>query len=978
MKRILALTLALTLLLGLLPLPAAAETRAAFGTAISRGLTLSEEHVRLSSGALRRAFTLEYAPDSGTTPLVLYGQKLYGKSTVNEVVAYAQSLGYTVMAAVNADYFNLETGLPTGMTIQNGRLVTSDAAWNAVGFRADGTAIAGTPKLRLTLTRADGTTTPIYALNKVRTTAGLYLYSPDFSGTTRTVNAGYEAVLQLNAGDFLAVGRTVTATVLSVEARAATPLAENQLVLSLADANTLGLSLADLAVGSAVTLTAAAEPGWEEVLWSTGGGNLLVRDGVLTADAVSGADPRTVLGVRPDGSTVIYVCDGRQSALSSGISTREAAQLLLDDGCTTVVCMDGGGSTALSARWPGQETSALQNSPSDGAPRAGATYILFVNSGDPTLPASRAAVYPRSAAILAGGTLSLSALTCNDDFFPTGAYDDLYDVSAGEGYVVGNTLYTPVFADTIDVAVAAPGLRSDPASYTVVEAPAALRLVLRGGDTALTSLALSPGEVMDLDVWATDGLRRLVSQDTQFAFALSPTLGTVDAEGVVTAGMISGVSGTLTASFGGQSVTLKVTVGRAPQVLEDFESGALWTAQAAEGLESAAALNTAVENSRYGHNSLALTAEGAGDAAVFTADRALTLPAGAQTVSLLMRGAGSLRLDFRLNDGTTASVPLAAATGDWQYRSAVLPAGAAALTGVTALGADGAVSCQVWLDQLMVHFGPAANDLHPPVLNIQPFDGLVLTAFVSDNYAFPVEQRMLSVRLDGAELPFTYNADTGELVCAIPQSAGTHRITVSARDYFLNYTRQSLVFGETAAYTYTDLSNHWCADYAEYLRLKGLFDSVEHFNPTNLVNNAMAATLISRYLGVDTSLYADVELPYADLADIPDWALPHVKAMYAQSIIMGSVVNGQRVLLPYASCSRAQIMTILGRTFGRGFSYEQAQFSDFDAAPAWAKDHISLLSSVGIVDGYGGSTGAVRPTGTITRAEFASLLFKMY
>lgn len=975
MKRILAAALAFALLFGLASLPVYAAADLSASTVISRGLTLSASQIQLNTGALRRAFTLDYTPGQTTAPLILYGDKLYGKSTIDEVVSYAEKLGYTVMAATNADYFHLETGLPTGMTIQNGRLCTSDGAWNAIGFRADGTAIVGAPGLQLSLTKSDGTTMGIYGLNKTRTTAGLYLYSSDFSSTTRTTRPGTEILLQLAEGEALAVGKTVTATVVSGGPLTSTPIGANQLVLSLAADNTAGQSLSGFGPGSQVTITAAANGGWENVIWSTGGGSLLAKDGVLTAEAKAGDDARTVLGVYENGSVSVYVCDGRQNALSSGISTKDAAQFLLNKGCQTVICLDGGGSSAISARYPGQSGAVLQNSPSDGSERACATYLLFVNTGDKTLAASRATVYPRAAAVLAGATVSLSALTSNADYFPTGAYDNLYTVISGEGYMVDNLLYTPVFSDTISVAADVTGLSSDVSVFNVTDTPAALRLVPSGSSAALQSLALLPNEVYDIDVWATDGLRRLVSQDTQFTFSLSPNLGTIDAQGIITAAGVSGLSGTLTASYNGVSVSIPVAVGRAPQVLEDFEHGAQWSAAAADGVTAAAALNTAVENSRYGHNSLHLSAVGEAQSLTFSAAQPLALPSGAQTLSLLVKGSGRYLLNFTTSSGTATAA--FAADGDaWKYCAVSLPAGATALTGITAVGDT--LNHDAYIDQLMVHFGAAANDVIPPTLTVQPFDGLVLNANIHDNYAFPVEKNMISVTLDGKALDFSYDADTGVLICNVPQSAGMHRITVSARDYFLNYARTSLVFGETVSYSYADLTGHWCADYAEYLHLKGIYADAEKFNPGTNVTNAMAATLLSRYLGIDTSLYDNVALPYADADQIPDWALPHVRAMYALSIMMGSYSYGQSVLRPNMACSRAQIMTILGRTMGRGFSYPQAQFSDFETAPAWARDHISLLASVGVVDGYGGSTGEVRPNGTITRAEFASLLFKMF
>ena len=156
-----------------------------------------------------------------------------------------------------------------------------------------------------------------------------------------------------------------------------------------------------------------------------------------------------------------------------------------------------------------------------------------------------------------------------------------------------------------------------------------------------------------------------------------------------------------------------------------------------------------------------------------------------------------------------------------------------------------------------------------------------------------------------------------------------------------------------------------------------MFSPSESFNPETRVNNEMAATMLSRYLGVDTAQYAGVQLPYQDAGQISDWALPHVKAMYALGIMKGSVDGMDKsVLLPQNACSRAQIMTILGRTLTRGYSYSPCTFADADLIPDWSRDHIDLLTSLGIITG--GDGGKVDPLGTITRAQFAALLYRMY
>ena len=119
-------------------------------------------------------------------------------------------------------------------------------------------------------------------------------------------------------------------------------------------------------------------------------------------------------------------------------------------------------------------------------------------------------------------------------------------------------------------------------------------------------------------------------------------------------------------------------------------------------------------------------------------------------------------------------------------------------------------------------------------------------------------------------------------------------------------------------------------------------------------------------------------LPYTDAGKISDWALPHVRALYARGIMIGGTDGkGNSVFQPAAQVTRAQVMTLLGRTLERGYAYSAAAYDDMQDVPAWAVDHVNLLSSLGIITGYSG-TNAVKPLSPITRAEFASLLFKLY
>jgi hypothetical protein len=80
--------------------------------------------------------------------------------------------------------------------------------------------------------------------------------------------------------------------------------------------------------------------------------------------------PRTAVGIRPDGSVVLVTVDGRQASLSRGATLAELASILITQGASQGLNLDGGGSSVAVAR------NLVVNSPSDGSQRPVADALL--------------------------------------------------------------------------------------------------------------------------------------------------------------------------------------------------------------------------------------------------------------------------------------------------------------------------------------------------------------------------------------------------------------------------------------------------------------------------------------------------------------------------------------------------------------------------------------------------------------------------
>lgn len=120
-----------------------------------------------------------------------------------------------------------------------------------------------------------------------------------------------------------------------------------------------------------------------KVVGMVGGGPLILKDGEILRPNVQGPrenyganiyaarHPRTAVGIREDGRTVVaMVVDGRQDGYSRGVNLVELAELMKEKGAYTAMNLDGGGSSTMVVQ------GEIVNSPS-GNPRPLATAIFF-------------------------------------------------------------------------------------------------------------------------------------------------------------------------------------------------------------------------------------------------------------------------------------------------------------------------------------------------------------------------------------------------------------------------------------------------------------------------------------------------------------------------------------------------------------------------------------------------------------------------
>ena len=154
-------------------------------------------------------------------------------------------------------------------------------------------------------------------------------------------------------------------------------------------------------------------------------------------------------------------------------------------------------------------------------------------------------------------------------------------------------------------------------------------------------------------------------------------------------------------------------------------------------------------------------------------------------------------------------------------------------------------------------------------------------------------------------------------------------------------------------------------------------DGKLYYRPNNSMTRQEFVVALMRYLDVNTQKYASVELPFADNAAIASWAQGAMKAAYSLGYMAGSNEQGKLFANPGTTITRQEAMVILSRTLSDktdAVADLERRFTDAAQVSAWACEGLCRMLNAGIISG---SNGKLNPTGSVTRAEVAKMLWML-
>lgn len=303
----------------------------------------------------------------------------------------------------------------------------------------------------------------------------------------------------------------------------------------------------------------------------------MVWDGkvVVSQSGNSGYYPRTSVGVKADGTVVLFQADGTMAPRSVGYTAEEEARMMVALGCVAAIQLDEGGSSTYLSQREGESDLTMRNTPAGGSERVVSGTILVVSTVAASGEFDHAAVTPDGEYYTPASTVELTASAMDFSGAPAKALpaDAVFTVSDAAMGTVSETTVNGSGASTVftssgktgDVTIdLVSGGKTVGSTILHVQEPDALSF-------ASSEVNLNYNDVSDLGFRATYQSEQVHLKDGDINWAISdPDAGSfANNRFAVTSNVKYSGSPTVTATRGDLSATVTVNIGMEPTMILD-------------------------------------------------------------------------------------------------------------------------------------------------------------------------------------------------------------------------------------------------------------------------------------------------------------------------------------------------------------------------------------------------------------------------
>ncbi|MEW9108958.1 MAG: phosphodiester glycosidase family protein [Cytobacillus gottheilii] len=620
------------------------------------------------------------------------------RSTVTALAKANTREKHHVVGAVNASLFHMDSGYPTYLLARNNKidfLGAVSALSNgfmhtpaAFGIDKAGKGLVSKFNLDITLSHHNKSF-KIDSFNRQRDPNESILFtSSNRYDKTRTNQTGLEIVVQKlnkNLDPGASFGDTITGEVTSIrpygQLTSAT-IPKDGYVISAH--GTQVDQVRDLKIGDPVSLKVDIDDKWKDASFMLASGPLLVQAGKVnmsidpTSPRATSRTSRTAVAVDKTGTKVFLVTvDKGTAGYSQGMTLKEFSSYLVGLGAYQALNLDGGGSTTLAARMPGNRYAGLINKPSDGTQRRVSAILQAVSTAPYSEAVSFKAAQAEVGKVAVGASVSFKISDALD------GYNNLipYNESQVE-YIADNNIGKIENGRFV-------GLKEGTTNVTVKYGKAQVKVPVTVVATP-SQFKVTPGEVylqkggeQTLSVTATeaDG-KPIIMNKNSVSWSVTGNAGTIDDNGKFTAGNAEG-KGTIVAQMGSKKVSIPVTVSNKPRLLNGFNSKAEWKA---ESIRASTTLSSIADGTQYeGNGALRLNYDFTGNksgttASYAVASKRIAIPGKPKAIGAWVYGDGKSHwLRGRVYDaqGKEVTIDFTKEAGlnwkGWKYVQAQLP-----------------------------------------------------------------------------------------------------------------------------------------------------------------------------------------------------------------------------------------------------------------------------------------------------------------
>lgn len=529
---------------------------------------------------------------------------VWSTQTVNTIannMSDAEDGGDVAVAAINGDFFTFGVGVPHGIFIEDGIILSTPPQYYAAfGLTYDNEPFIVRHGTILDKEfRINGSLVNVTGINMAHAanSESIMLYTEEYARGTKTGSETYELRCKINSGE-VRHGDTLNFTVIEInDSVGNTTLGDGYAVLSAQGKESIA-TLKQLAVGDTLDMSFRFNEFWSNVKFAVGGIELLLKDGKVYSTSDSSNQPRTSIGIRADGTVVMATMDGRNAGGAVGMSYKTAAEAMRALGCVDALNLDGGGSTTFVLRTPGDMSTSVVNNLSGGSARQVANALVLMNTS-PTLSPSSLALSHKTRLCFVGGEYSFSV---------TGAYDDNY-----KPHAIPSAIEWSTDSDANPISASGVLTANEPASFAVTAygegATGTSQVEITDHADSVTvdktSVTVKPGDTFELSAAATLNGKKIEAAQELFSWSAPSSLGEFTSTGKFKV-YDDAVSGEITVSLGGANAHVSVTVETPPISISGFEDDSVSFVPVSVGTKVApgVALESIIKYAHTGNRSL--------------------------------------------------------------------------------------------------------------------------------------------------------------------------------------------------------------------------------------------------------------------------------------------------------------------------------------------------------------------------------------